>query len=769
MKNWLKILKFTLKQGLKGSKFITSTAITGIVVLIAIAATNILVSGSFNRESRVKNLGPVYIINETDLSLDTDQFVKKQGEDYPSLSIKEITGRSATEAAADPASLGEDAEHSLILEISEGAETCNLKLYIPEVSTISSDESYSFASRFKETVKNAKIKSTGISEDKLKMAISEVHFDEVKAEESEEAENTSILISLIPLAVMMFLYFMILFYSQSIGQVISSEKTSKLMEYLLTLSEPSGIVFGKVAAIFCEALIQIGIWLACGFSGLLISNSIITAVAGKNDKNLISMFVDALPEGGVSHNFVFLMVLSIIALLASFLFYCFVSALFASFAATAEDLTQTNGLSVMTMLAGFLLSMYIPMFTDNSKLGLIIIRVIPFTSSFVLSGDVLAAKISPLEFLLYLGLLLFFTVMLAILTGRVYKNRLFRRGTKGIFEEIISAITGKVTYKADKEEETEKVLDVTAYGNQDSAKKTYTIVGFALLALMLGANAIGGLVGSVVANIMAARSHTDLMSMYENPQFLTLNNIICMYIIAVPICTLVMKLTDDSKLVVKDHITKSQYLRAVFMVFPIAVALGNLSSFLASKMTGGEAENGINVFLSGDNPLAMLMVAVLAPIFEELVFRKLIIDRTRRYGELTAIMYSSIAFGLFHCNLYQIFYAFAIGVVLGYVYVRTGNVLLTIIIHFIINSTSSVLAPLAPEVYKYFSYGMFALGIVSIIHTLIKRDITFKPARNEVSSKDISSIAFANSGTLFFIAVCVLMMLYNLFAPVLLG
>jgi membrane protease YdiL (CAAX protease family) len=258
------------------------------------------------------------------------------------------------------------------------------------------------------------------------------------------------------------------------------------------------------------------------------------------------------------------------------------------------------------------------------------------------------------------------------------------------------------------------------------------------------------------------------MSMYENPQFLTINNIICMYIIAVPICTLVMKLTDDSKLVVKDHITKNQYIRAVFMVFPIAVVLGNLSNFLASKMTGGEAENGVNVFLSGDNPLAMLMVAVLAPIFEELVFRKLIIDRTRRYGELTAIMYSSIAFGLFHCNLYQIFYAFAIGVVLGYVYIRTGNVLLTIIIHFLVNSTSSVLAPLAPDVYKYFAYTMLVLGGISILYTLIKRDITLKPARNEVSSKDISSIAFANSGTLFFIAVCVLMMAYNLFAPVLL-
>jgi ABC-type Na+ efflux pump permease subunit/membrane protease YdiL (CAAX protease family) len=765
MKNWLKILKFTLKENLRSSKFITSTVITGIVFLLAVALTNIFVSGAFNKDEQIKKLRTVYIINETDLTLDIDQFVKKHEADYPYLKIEEVPGGSATEAAIDLVGIGD----TLILELTDNDENTVLKLFIPGGSNVSSNEGYDFAKEFKETVKNAKIKSTGVSEDKLNMAISDISISEVKAEESDEAEETSIIVSLAPLFVIMVLYFLILIYGQSIGQIISVEKTSKLMEYLLTLSEPSGIVFGKVTAIFCEACIQILSWIACGLTGLFISNSIIKGLTGSNSKNLVSLFIEALPEGGVSSNFVVLLILTTIALLASFLFYSFVSALFASFAATAEELTQTNGMSVMTMLFGFLLSMYVPMFTDNSKLGEIIIRIIPFTSAFVLPGDVLAAKTSPLEFILYFALLLVFTVLLAILTGRIYKNRLFKKGTKGIFEEIISAITGKVTYKKEDEAETEIVTDASYFTNNDSAKKTYTIVGFALLALMLGANVIGGLVGNVIASIVSARNHTDLMSVYEDPMFLTVNNIICMYLIAVPLCALVMKLTDDSRLVVREHISKNQYLRSVFMVFPIAVVLGNFSNFLASKMTGGEAENGINVFLSGDNPLAMLMVAVLAPVFEELVFRKLIIDRTRRYSEMAAIMYSAFAFGLFHCNLYQFFYAFAIGIVLGYVYVRTGNVILTIIIHFILNSTSSILAPLAPQVYEYFSYVMLALGAVSILYTLIKRDVKLMPAKNEVPSKEVSSIAFVNIGSILFIAVCILMMMYNLFAPMLLG
>ena len=77
MKNWLKILKFTLKQGLRSSKFKTSTAITGIIILIGVAITNILISGAFGNDEQVKNIRTAYIINNTDLSLDTNQFIKK--------------------------------------------------------------------------------------------------------------------------------------------------------------------------------------------------------------------------------------------------------------------------------------------------------------------------------------------------------------------------------------------------------------------------------------------------------------------------------------------------------------------------------------------------------------------------------------------------------------------------------------------------------------------------------------------------------------------
>ena len=767
MKNWLKILKFTLKQALRSKKYISSTVITGIVILIATAITNIYILGAFDDDSIVSNLKAVYIINNTDLSPDTDSFIKKHSENYNNLTIIEAHGKRAEEAASDSDYLGENAAYSLVLEITEEKDSCDLTVFIPATSNISGDEAYDFANEFSETVKNAKIKSTGLSEDKLNMAIGDINITELKAEETDEKDNLSLFAYMAPVVVMIILYMLIIFYGQAIGQVVSMEKTSKLMEYILTLSSPSALIFGKVTAIFCEAIIQITFWIVCGFCGITLSSSLIVGITGRSDKSLISEFMKALPEGGFSDNFAIILVLAVIAMLVAFLFYCFVSALFASFSATAEDVTQTTTMSIMIMLLGFMGSWYVPMFTDNSKIGMLIVRIIPITAAFSLPADIICARIGAVELILYLLLLIIFTVLLGILTGRVYKNRLFKKGTKGIFAEITAAITGKTYDKADESEESasapsDRALVIRSYENQDMAKKAYTVVGFAILSFILASNVIGNsLVGGVLANIVAARKHMDLLSVYEDTTFGTAISIISLYVIAFPICALVMKLANDSCYKVNSHISPNQYLRAIFTCFPVMYALAYLSNNLAARLSGGEAENPLVSVITSQNILAVIMIAFLAPIFEELIFRKFIIDRTRRYGELISILLSSFLFGMLHCNIYQIFYAFALGLILGYVYMRTGNIILTIIIHIILNSSSSIIYPLAPEFYQYYAYTMSALGIISIIYTLIKRDVKLEPAKYEVKRKELSPIAFLNPGVLIFNAVCILLTVFN--------
>ena len=87
----------------------------------------------------------------------------------------------------------------------------------------------------------------------------------------------------------------------------------------------------------------------------------------------------------------------------------------------------------------------------------------------------------------------------------------------------------------------------------------------------------------------------------------------------------------------------------------------------------------------------LLLVGLLAPVFEELIFRRLLLDRLRPYGDRCAIWFSALAFGLFHMNLYQFFYATAAGLIFAGIVLKTGKIWHTILLHAIVNLSSAAL------------------------------------------------------------------------------
>lgn len=81
----------------------------------------------------------------------------------------------------------------------------------------------------------------------------------------------------------------------------------------------------------------------------------------------------------------------------------------------------------------------------------------------------------------------------------------------------------------------------------------------------------------------------------------------------------------------------------------------------------------------------LLTVGIMGPVMEELLFRKMFIDNYSKYGMGAAILASAVSFGLFHGNFSQFFMATALGILFGYVYSLTGNIMYTIAMHVTIN------------------------------------------------------------------------------------
>lgn len=119
--------------------------------------------------------------------------------------------------------------------------------------------------------------------------------------------------------------------------------------------------------------------------------------------------------------------------------------------------------------------------------------------------------------------------------------------------------------------------------------------------------------------------------------------------------------------------------------------MGIFTTEIIGILKGSAVENVVAELVAELSPWAAIpFMVVLAPIFEEYIFRKLIIDRTIHYGEGIAIVVSAFLFALFHGNLNQFSYAFVLGLFWGFLYAKTGSVKYTIWMHMCINFLGSV-------------------------------------------------------------------------------
>lgn len=167
-----------------------------------------------------------------------------------------------------------------------------------------------------------------------------------------------------------------------------------------------------------------------------------------------------------------------------------------------------------------------------------------------------------------------------------------------------------------------------------------------------------------------------------------------MYLIGMPLMGLLIKIVPSTP-IQKHKMTFRQWLAAFFMCYAIMYPsniVGLAITMIISAIKGAPVANQAMDTITGISPWTAVFITVLcAPVSEELLFRKLLIDRTIKYGEKVSILFSGFIFGLFHGNLNQFAYAFTLGIFFGFIYVKTGKLIYTITMHMIVNFLSSVI------------------------------------------------------------------------------
>lgn len=269
-----------------------------------------------------------------------------------------------------------------------------------------------------------------------------------------------------------------------------------------------------------------------------------------------------------------------------------------------------------------------------------------------------------------------------------------------------------------------------------------------------------------------------------------------LYLVAMPLAVLIMGKSSVIE-TRKFDMKPGQFFKLLIMCFPLMYGGSLIGNMLASLLSGGKASNSVSDLAMQFDVWNVVFLVILGPLFEEWIFRKELISRTRKYGEKTAIVFSALFFALVHMNLFQFFYAFALGLMFGYVYVRTSKLRYSVAMHMIVNFMGGVVAPWVVTnididslmnvltsaengdgtammqwmgqnatgmmifgIYMLLYYGLIIAGIVLLIRN--RKNFEFYTAPEELPRGMRTSTVILNVGVVTYIVVTVIITSINL-------
>lgn len=323
-----------------------------------------------------------------------------------------------------------------------------------------------------------------------------------------------------------------------------------------------------------------------------------------------------------------------------------------------------------------------------------------------------------------------------------------------------------------------------------TAKKTFSRIGLAFCVMFLAATILQRLLISVSAILWGENNWLATSSWKK-----WIMSFVPLYLAGMPLCILIMKKLP-AKPPQDTPMAKKAFLTAIPILFCITYVGNLLGTFLSLILSGGNAQNALNEFAMDTNPIKILVIVILAPLLEEYICRKLIIDRTQQYGEKLAVFLSALIFALMHQNLFQVFYAFGSGLLFGYIYIRTGRLRYSVLLHGIVNFVGTVVAPgvlslldmeklnslsamdpsateevftimgeilpglLALLAYALLQWGLAIAGLVLLI--LKHKQLIWKSADTDLPRAIRFRSAYLNTGMILYILLCCIMTLFVL-------
>ena len=243
------------------------------------------------------------------------------------------------------------------------------------------------------------------------------------------------------------------------------------------------------------------------------------------------------------------------------------------------------------------------------------------------------------------------------------------------------------------------------------------------------------------------------------PLFKTLIGLVILYVIGLFLFINITKKISNTN--IKKEKVNGKSITLCFLLQFTALMIMSVLVNIFANISGQEISTELNTL----TPYMMFMLIVFNPIIEEFVFRKVFADKLLKYGELFYILVSSFCFAIVHgvsLGIPQIIYTFILGMIWSYLFVKTGNIKLSIIFHSLSNIFGSIiiqtLQGISMEITGMYSIFMMLLAIIGLICFIKNKKNIKLDNKNKLLDKTIIKEMFTNKGIIFYTFLTISMM-----------
>ncbi|MDF2804670.1 MAG: ABC-type Na+ efflux pump permease component-like protein [Anaerocolumna sp.] len=419
---WKDICSFTMVQTLKNKTFVVSYIIMLVLALAMIPIINMVSSADVDTSE--SPITKVYVVNETALPA-MDYSVVSKEEAFSHITFEDT--KEDVKVITDR--IEKEEKNSVIITISDANGMYSIHLQKAAEGSVKDNDLQHLSDVFAVNFKDYALNTMGITKAQLTLINAQVNSVVSKADETGNIvvkEDTSISNSeyWFIYAILFIIMLVNMMASTQIATSIVTEKSTKVIEYILVSVKPLAIIVGKVVAMLSVVLLQMGSLFLASTLSLKVSE----VITGKTTEGLTKF----IPSDVFSQFNVFNILLCLISIGLGLIFYGTLAGLAGATVSKLEELNEGLTLLTFTTIIGAYVGIgaaNVLMVAGNNPF-VTFSFLFPLSSPFILPGAILLGKISLPLIALSIAFQIIFAILLAKFVAGIYETLILHNGNK---------------------------------------------------------------------------------------------------------------------------------------------------------------------------------------------------------------------------------------------------------------------------------------------------------------------------------------------------